>query len=235
MLLYFLNKPVFTHQHVLPVVSLTNRDNFQGGWLQRGQRETRSSNCSTHFPKATVNMTSYFTSHHVYSVSIMQESANCTQSEKLFLTMMQTQSKKSETNCPHLLCLLWASDRMYWGRWFTVDWKGNKQAGCQVFTLISSYQTWCVLLTVFLFTAALMADYVWVTGICYNVWSVATWCHNSNKYTKTPMTPLSLTSPQWTAVFMYLCLKKNKGCHNSCMKGSNTSSLTMSLTVSAQL
>lgn len=125
-------------------------------------------------------------------------SANCPQSEELFLTMMQTPSKKSETNSPHLLCLLWASDRMYWGRWFTVDWKGNKH------TLIGSYQTWCVLLTVVLF-AALMADYVWVTGMCYNVWSVATWCHNSNKYTKTPMTPLSLTSLQWTAVSMYLC------------------------------
>lgn len=82
----------------------------------------------------------------------------------------------------------------------------RKQTGwmSDLHTLIGSYQTWCVLLTVVLF-AALMADYVWVTGMCYNVWSVATWCHNSNKYTKTPMTPLSLTSLQWTAVSMYLC------------------------------
>lgn len=119
MLLYFLNKPVFTHQHVLPVVGLTNTDDFQGGWLQRGPRQTR-----------ILYITSWVQCQYHAG-----RSANCPQSEELFLTMMQTPSKKSETNSPHLLCLLWASDRMYWGRWFTVDWKGNKQAGCQIFTL----------------------------------------------------------------------------------------------------
>lgn len=102
----------------------------------------------------------------------------------------------------HLLCLLCASDRMYWGRWSTVDCKGNKHLD-----VTSSHSDQfipnmvCAAHWLPVRCSALMTKSE--SQVC--VWSVANWCHNSNKYTKTPVTALSLTSLQWTAVFMHLC------------------------------
>lgn len=103
MLLHFLNKPVFTHQPVTPVVSLTNTDALTAKRTARNTQLKLFNTLSQSHRKYDVIL---YITLRVQCQYHAGRSANCPQSEELFLTMMQTPSKKSETNSPHLLCLL---------------------------------------------------------------------------------------------------------------------------------
>lgn len=102
----------FTHQHVVPVVRLTNTD--------RTARQTQLKLFNT----LTQSHRKYDIILYIMCTVSVSRRKVCKLHSEWETVPNDEANRVKQTS--HLLCLLWASDRMYWGRWSTVDCKGNK-------------------------------------------------------------------------------------------------------------